>query len=49
MRVQLQPVPTVRAEEVAAAGGGSWVQMVDDEFRRELPGELALCELVGGV
>lgn len=42
--VELQPVPTVKQEEVEE--GKSWVQMVDEQFRKELPGSLALCEMI---
>lgn len=46
MRIELQPVPTVTAEEVK---GDSWlreVDAVDADFRGSLGGQLALCELV---
>lgn len=42
--VELQPVPTVTKQEVKE--GERWLEMVDEGFRKELPGSLALCELV---
>ncbi|ORY54867.1 hypothetical protein BCR35DRAFT_310223 [Leucosporidium creatinivorum] len=42
--VELQPVPTVKEAEVEE--GKRWVEMVDEGFRKELPGSLALCESI---